>query len=204
MRSNSTITVIALLHQCRKKQFVQQCMENHLNVNIIRSCCFIKPIPWFNFFSFGNRLFSHNLLSHMEVKAKAKQEKTAAHSDEKKVSCLQVPLCWCVLAGAAFASVGKHREICSAVLPLSTMEDSRGWLTGFGAASGIRSQDSDHGNLQVPLSEWWLFTLQQAQMSHWICQHQMHSVYMRMHTCPPFRLGLWVRIISISIASTAK
>lgn len=179
MPLNNTITVITLLHQCRKMQFVQQCMQNDLNGNIIRSCCFIKPIHWFHFSPLVTGC-SHTTASHTHPSKSNK--KTAAHSDEKKVNCLQVPVCWCVLAGAAFASVGKHREICSAVLPLSTMEDSRGWLTGFGAASGIRSQDPDHGNLQVPLSEWWLFTLQQAQMSHWICQHQMHSVYMRMYT----------------------
>lgn len=71
----------------------------------------------------------------------------SACSNEKGVNCFQVRLCWCVLAGAAFVGVEKHREICSAVLPLSTMEDSRGWLTGFGAASGIQSQDPDHSSL---------------------------------------------------------
>ncbi|CAB1456137.1 unnamed protein product [Pleuronectes platessa] len=48
--------------------------------------------------------------------------------------------------GVAFASVEKHREICSAVLPPSTMEESRDGLTAFGAASGIHSQDPDHSS----------------------------------------------------------
>lgn len=77
----------------------------------------------------------------------------SACSNEKGVNCLQVLLCWCVLAGAAFTSVAKHREICSAVLPLSTMEDSRGWLTGFGAVSGICSQDPDHSSQCVSKRE---------------------------------------------------
>lgn len=69
------------------------------------------------------------------------RESCSARGNEKKVDCLQVLLRWCVLAAADFASVGKHREICSAVLPPSTMEDGGGWLTGFGAASGLHSQD---------------------------------------------------------------
>ena len=81
------------------------------------------------------------------------QRSCSACSNEKGVNCLQVRLCWCMLAGAAFASVEKHREICSAVLPLSTMEDGRGWLTGFGAVSGIHSQDPGHSSLCVSLSK---------------------------------------------------
>lgn len=72
----------------------------------------------------------------------------SARSNEKGVNCLQVLLCWCVLAGAAFTSVAKHREICSAVLSLSTMEDSKGRLTEFGAVSEICSQDLDCKSLQ--------------------------------------------------------
>lgn len=114
--------------------------------------------------------------AHTKYILPKKKKKKRLFGNEKGVNCLQVRLCWCVLAAAAFASVEKHREICSAVLPLSTMEDSRGWLTGFGAASGIHSQDPDHSSLCVFLRERWLFTLQQAQMSHWIFQHQMHCL----------------------------
>ena len=103
----------------------------------------------------------------------------SACSNEKGVNCLQVPLCWCVLAGVAFASVEKHREICSAVLPLSTMEESRDGLTAFW--SSIWDPQPRPRPQQQPTSLWeggggggsWLFTLQQPQMSRWICQHQM-------------------------------
>lgn len=85
--------------------------------------------------------------THAHTKHILPKTSCSACGNEKGVNCLQVPLCWCVLAGAAFTGVEKHREICSAVLPLSTMEDGRDWLTGFGAASGIHSQDPDHSSL---------------------------------------------------------